>query len=341
VGREQSAEKRCRRKIVSKIFVGLGLSTLLFALCVSAEAQQPKKIPRIGILEPGPSTQSVCLDGFRQGLSDLGYLDRQNIQLEERYGEFEADRLRDGAAALVSISPDVIWTHSPIGVQTAKQATTKIPVVVGVATGLVELGVVVSLARPGGNITGMELADLEILGKRLELLKEAVPTASRFAVLVDSNHSPHDRVPRNIEAEARALRVELRRIEVRAPEAFKEAFSAMAQDRAHALLVPEGVMFARYRQRLFALAAGNRLPTAAGGTHFAEAGSLLSYGANPVDLCRRSSVFVDKILKGSRPADLPVERPTRFELVVNLKTAKAIGVKIPPNLLARADRVIK
>jgi putative tryptophan/tyrosine transport system substrate-binding protein len=317
------------------------LGVLLLTSTHPVEAQQPKKIPRIGILEPGPSTQSVCMDGFRQGLSDLGYAEKQNILLEQRYGEFKADRLRDAAAALVSISPDVIWTHSPIGVQTAKQATTKIPVVAGVATGLVELGVVASLARPGGNVTGMELADHEILGKRLELLKQAVPTATRLAVLVDPNHRPHDRVPRNIEAEARALRVELRRIEVRAPEAFEEAFSAITQGRADALLVPEGVMFARHRQRLFALAAGKRLPTAAGGPHFAEAGSLLSYGANPVDLCRRSSVFVDKVLKGSRPADLPVERPTRFELVINLKTAKQIGLTIPPTVLARADRVIK
>jgi putative tryptophan/tyrosine transport system substrate-binding protein len=339
--REAVSSKKTREK---RIFnkTATCLLPIVFLLTISlAEAQQAGKLPRVGILEPGHSTQSVCKDGFRQGLRDLGYMEGQNILLQERYGEFKPDRLRDVAAALVRISPDVIWTHSPIGVQTAKAATTKIPVVAGVATGLVELGVVTSLARPGSNVTGMELADLEILGKRLELLKQAVPTASRVAVLVDADHPPHNRIPGNIDAEARALRVELRRIEVRTHEAFEKAFSAMTQTRTEALLVPEGVMFSRHRQRLFSLAAKSRLPTAAGGAHFTEAGSLLSYGANPTDICRRSAVYVDKILKGSKPADLPIERPTKFELVINLKTAKQIGLIIPPNVLARADRVIR
>ncbi|MSP37798.1 MAG: ABC transporter substrate-binding protein [Deltaproteobacteria bacterium] len=316
------------------------LSIIILASVHLADAQQRGKIPRLGILEPG-STSSVCTAGFRQGLRELDYVDGRNILIESRYGEAKPERLREVAAQLVRSAPDVIWTHSPPAVLTAKQATATIPIVVGVSIDLVEQGIVFSLAHPGGNITGMELRDTEIIEKRLEILKEALPKASRVAVLVNSNDPGHAIIPKNIEPEARALKVRLQRVEASAPDAFAKAFVAMVQGRTDALLIPEGSMFSQNRQRLLELAISKRLPTAAGGSHFADAGSLLSYGANVGDLCRRSATVVDKILKGRKPTELPVERAQKFEFVVNLKTAKQIGVTVPPNVLVRADRVIR
>jgi putative ABC transport system substrate-binding protein len=326
--------------------VCLPLGAMLLALSIPAQAQQPGKLPEVGVLEPGaPPTRSpapsFCTDGFRQSLHELGYVERQNILFDNRYAEFKSDRLRDLAVDLARSRPTVIWTHSLPGAQAARQATNTIPIVVGVAGQLVDLGLVASLARPGGNITGLEHRDEEIMGKRLELLKETLPTVSRVAVLVDPTNPQHARVPGNIEAEARSLRVQFRRVAASAPEAFEKAFADMVQGGADAVMIPESAMFSRNRRRIFELATSRRLPTAAGGQQFAEDGSLLSYGANIRDTCRRSAVFVDKILKGSKPADLPVERPTKFELVFNLKTAKQIGVTIPPNVLARADKVIR
>jgi putative ABC transport system substrate-binding protein len=324
------------------VFISICVLLAVFLLSISlAEAQQTSKIPRIGILEPGHSTESICNDGFRQGLSDLGYVERQNILLEYRYAESKPDRLSDLAGELAQLKPDVIWTHSPPSVLAAKRATVTIPIVVGVARDLVEQGIVSSLARPGGNITGMELRDSEIIGKRLELLKQTLPKASRVAVLVNPKDPSHAHVPGNIEPEARILRVQLQRLEASGPQAFDKAFSAMVQGRADALLLPESAMLSENRRRIFELAMSKRLPTAAGGPHFAEAGSMLSYGANVRDICRRSAIFVDKILKGTKPADLPVERPAKFDLVVNLKTAKKIGLTIPQSVLYRADKVIK
>lgn len=306
-----------------------------------AEAQHLGKITRLGILEPGLSASNFCTDGFRQGLRELGYVDGQSLAIESRYGEAKPERLREAAAELVRSAPDVIWTHSIPTILALKQATTTIPIVAGVSRDTVELGIVASLARPGGNITGMELRDNEILGKRLEILKETVPRASRVAVIVNSNDTGHASIPKNIEPAARALKLRLQRVEVSGPEAFDKAFAAMLQGRADALLIPEGSMFSQNRQRIFELATSKRLPTAAGGSQFTDAGSLLSYGANIRDMCRRSATLVDKILKGRKPADLPVERADKFEFVVNLKTAKQIGMTIPPNVLARADRIIK
>jgi putative ABC transport system substrate-binding protein len=316
------------------------VAMMLLAVGVTAQAQQPRKIPRLAILEPG-SPSKTCTVAFRQGLRELGYVDGQHIVIESRDGEQKPERLREDAAALVRSAPDIIWTHSPPAVLAAKQATATIPVVVGVSRDLVEQGIVSSLARPGGNITGMELRDNEIIGKRLEILKETVPKASSVAVLVNSNDPSHAIVPKNIEPEARALNVRLQRVEASAPEAFDKAFAAMVQGRADALLIPESSMLSGNRQRIAELAISKRLPSAAGGSQFADAGSLLSYGANVRDLCRRSATVVDKILKGRKPADLPLERAEKFELVVNLKTAKQIGVTIPPTVLARADRVIR
>jgi putative tryptophan/tyrosine transport system substrate-binding protein len=312
---------------------------ILFAICSSVWAQQRAKIPLIGVLEP--TSEGTCNNGFRQGLRDLGYVERQNILLEERYAKSKPDRLHELAGELAQLKPDIIWTHSPPSVLAAKRATRTIPIVVGVARDLVELGIVSSFARPGGNVNGMELRDSEIIGKRLELLKQVLPKASRVAVLVNPNDPGHAVIPGNIEPEARALRVQLQRVEAIGSEAIDKAFAAMAQNRTDALLLPESAMLSANRHRIFELAISKRLPTAAGGPHFAEAGSLSSYGANVSDICRRSAFFIDKILKGRKPADLPVERPTKFELVINLKTAKQIGLIIPPHVLARADKVIR
>jgi putative ABC transport system substrate-binding protein len=316
------------------------LCAMLFALSYSASAQQPEKIPTIAVLHPD-SEREVCPEGFRQGMRELGYVDGQNIVINFHNAGSKPERFRKVAADVVRSSPDVIWTHGISTILAAKQATTTIPIVVGVSRNLLEQGVVSSLARPGGNITGMELRDLEIIGKRLEILKEAVPKAARVAVLVDTNDPSHANILENIEPEARALSVRLQRVEASAAEAFDKAFSAMMQARADALLILENAMFSANRQRIAERAISKRLPTAAGGAHFADAGSLLSYGANVGDLCRRSATVVDKILKGRKPADLPLERAEKFEFVVNLKTAKQIGLTIPPEVLARANRLIK
>jgi ABC-type uncharacterized transport system substrate-binding protein len=313
---------------------------VLLAVAVMVEAQQPTKIPRIGMFYPD-AKPGVCPNGFRQGMRELGYVDGHNIFIEFRSGESNPTRFREVAADLVRSAPDVIWTHGISTILAVKQATTTIPIVVGVSRNLVEQGIVSSLARPGGNITGMELRDLEIIGKRLEILKETVPKAARVAVLADTNDPSHAHILKNIEPEARALNVRLQRVEASARKAFDKAFSEMTQGRADALLIPENPMFSANLQLIMELAISKRLPAAAGGAHFADGGSLFSYGANVGDLCRRSASVVDKILKGRKPADLPLERAEKFELVVNLKTAKQIGVTIPPNVLAKADRVIR
>jgi putative ABC transport system substrate-binding protein len=245
------------------------------------------------------------------------------------------------ATELVRLTPDVLWTHSTPAALAAKQATSTIPIVLGVANDLVEQGLVASLERPGGNLTGVELRDIELLGKRLELFKEAVPTLSRVAVLVDPSERAHAHVPRNIGVEARALRVQLQRVEGGDPEAFEAAFAAMAQGGTDGLIIMDTAFFVKHRPRLLELAARYRLPTISGTRGFAEAGSLLAYGARVAELCQRSAVLMDKLLKGATPADLPVERADKFYLVVNLTTAEALGLTLSPTFLYRADEVIK
>jgi putative ABC transport system substrate-binding protein len=317
--------------------------TLSLLAAPAATAAQPRgKMPLIGVLELGsPQTPLGCLVAFRQGLRDLGYVEGHNITIAYRYAEGQRDRLSPLAAVLVRLTPDVLWTHSTPAALAAKQATSTIPIVLGVANDLVEQGLVESLERPGGNLTGLELRDVELMGKRLELFKEAVPTISRVAVLVDPSERAHAHVPSNIEAEAQALRVQLQRVEAGDPEAFEAAFAAMVHGGANALMIMDTAFFVKYRPRLLALAARYRLPTISGTRSFAAAGSLLAYGARVADLCKRSAVFTDKILQGATPADLPVERADKFSLVVNLKTAAALGLTIPPTFLYRADEVIK
>jgi putative ABC transport system substrate-binding protein len=315
--------------------------SLLVAPCAT-KAQPRGDIPLIGVLELGSQQAPLgCLGAFRQGLRDLGYVEGRNITIAYRYAEGHRDRLAALAAELVRLTPDVLWTHSTPAALAAKQTTSTIPIVLGVANDLVEQGLVESLERPGGNLTGLELRDVELLGKRLELFKEAVPTIARVAILVDPSERSHDHVPSNIEAEARGLSVQLQRVEAGDPEAFEAAFAAMVQGRANALIMMDTAFFVQHRPRLLALAARYRLPTISGTRGFAEAGSLLAYGARVGDLCQRSAVLTDKILKGATPADLPVERADAFYLVVNLQTAEALGLTLSPTFLYRADEVIK
>ena len=320
----------------------LTLALSIVVVPVVATAQRRGKIPQVGVLEPrSEQSPSGCLVAFWQGLRDLGYMEGQNLTVVYRYAEGQRDRLSPLAAEVVRLTPDVLWTHSTPAALAVKQATSTIPIVLGVAVDLVEQGLVESLERPGGNLTGVELRDVELLGKRLELFKEAVPTISRVAILVDPAARSHDPVPRNIEVEARALGVQLQRVEAGDPEAFETAFAAMVQGGTDALMIMDTIFFGKHRPRLLELAAKYRLPTMAGTRTFAEAGSLLAYGAFPSDLCQRSAVYVDKILKGAQPADLPVERADRFYLVVNLKTAQALGLTLSPTFLVQADKLIR
>jgi putative ABC transport system substrate-binding protein len=305
-----------------------------------SEAQRPKPVPRLGVLEPGP-TPGDCFEAFRHSLGELGYREGQHLHFDYRYAAWQTEQLPALAVELVRLTPDVLWTHSDPAARAAQQATTTIPIVVGVTEELVEQGLVASVARPGSNLTGLELRDIELTGRRLELLKEAVPTSARVAVLVDPALAPLTRVPGNIAREAQALGVQLQRVEAGAPEAFEGAFTAMVQGGADALMIMASPLFARHRQRLLELALRHRLPTMAGGRFFAEAGSLLAYGAVPRELCQRSAILVDKILKGAKPADLPVERADKFSLSINLKTAEALGLTLSPVFLAQADEVLR
>ena len=317
------------------------LTLSLLAVPLATTPQPLGKIPRVGVLEPTPQHRPApCIFAFQQGLRDLGYVEGQTILFDYRYGEGQNDRLPALARELIQHTPDVLWTHSNPGALAAKQATTTIPIVVGVAIDLIEKGLAESLPRPGGNLTGLELRPVELAGKRLQLFKETVPTITRVAVLVDPAWTAHTSIPNAIAREARALGVQLQRVEARTPAAFEAAFAAMARGRADALMIMESEVFAAHRQQLATLALRHRLPAMSYGPHHAEAGSLLAYGADPRELCQRSAVFVDKILKGAKPADLPIERAHKFPFVINLKTAKALGLTISPSLLARADHVI-
>ena len=304
-------------------------------------AQPQGKRPLVGVLEPESQQRSACIAAFQQGLRDLGYVEGQTIAFAYRAAEEHPDRLAALAAELVQLTPDVLWLHSTPAAWAAKRATTTIPIVVAVASELVEQGLVASLARPGGNLTGLDFRTAELLGKQLELFKEAVPTITRVAVLVDPARADLVGVPSTMAQEALALGVQLQRVEAGRPDTFEAAFAAMGQSGADALLIMEGATFARNRQRLLDLARLHRLPTTAGGRHFAEAGSLLAYGEDVREICQRSAGLVDKIVKGATPADLPVERADKFYLVVNLKTAQALGLTLSPTFLFQADEVIK
>jgi ABC-type uncharacterized transport system substrate-binding protein len=319
---------------------------LLLALAISlapiaATAQRPGHIPRLGVLDPSPQQRPApCLPAFQQGLHDLGYVEGQNVLVDYRYAEGNPDRLPALAAELVRRAPDVLWLHGNPAAWAATRATATIPIVTAVLNEPVEEGLVASLARPGSNLTGLELRSGEVVGKRLELLKAAVPTITRVAVLSESSEPAPAGAPGALAREARALGVALQRVETGDPAAFEAVFSALVDGGADALLIMESALFAAHRSPLLALALRHRLPTMAYGRHYAEAGSLLSYGADPRELCQRSAALVHKILHGAKPADLPIERAT-FQLVINLKTAQALGLTIPPFLLFQATEVLR
>jgi putative ABC transport system substrate-binding protein len=324
------------RKITVLIFCAM-----LFALCLPAEAQQAGKVPRIGYLGTGSlSSQSPRLKAFREALRDLGYVEGQNIAIEYRFAEGKSDRLPDLAAELVRVEVTMIVTGSTAAVLAAKQATSKIPIIVATSGDLVGTGLVTSLARPDGNITELTAISPDLSGKRLELLKEIVPKASRVAVLWHPSQWDEEEV-RQTEIAAQPLGVKIQSLQVRHASEFQTAYAAMAREGARAIIIIQGPFTSAYRKQILELAAKNRLATMCDDPIWADNGSLISYGPNRSDLYRRAAVYVDKILKGAKPADLPVEQPTKFEFVINLKTAKALNLTIAQSVLYRADKVIK
>jgi putative ABC transport system substrate-binding protein len=324
-----------------RLIVLLALS--IFVVPRTSDTQQMAQVPRIGVLSPGPPppVPDPNLDAFRQGLHDLGYVEGQTIRLEYRYADWQPERLPTLAAELVQRHPDVLFTFTTPGVLAAKQATATIPIVVGAAGDLVARGLVESLAHPGGNITGMTSFGPELEGKCLERLKEAAPQITRVAVLVNPANPAFARRPVDLAAEAQTLGVRLQRVEARDPSEFEGAFAAIAASRADALLVGNEAVFHAHRHRIVALATTHRLPAISGIPEFAEAGGLMQCGASPIEMVRHAATHVAKILKGAKPGELPVERPMKLELVINLKTAKELGLTIPPAVLFQAEEVIR
>jgi putative ABC transport system substrate-binding protein len=318
------------------------VAVVLLAVGLSVEAQQAKKVPRVGVLWLySPAIASPFAEAFRQGLRELGYVEGKNIVIEYRHAEGKYDRLPSLAAELVRLNVDIIVTASTQAAQAGQQATRSIPIVMTVVSDPVESGLVSSLARPGGNVTGLSLLHPELSGKRVELLKEVIPKLSRVAVLSNLSNPIIPPLLRETEAAARAVGVQLQVVEVRGPIELDSAFGAMTRDRAGALVVlPDGT-FQNERRRIAALAAKGRLPTMYAWREAVDDGGLMAYGASVPDILRRAATYVDKILKGTKPADLPVEQPLKFELVINLKTAKQIGLTVPQSVLYRADKVIR
>ena len=317
----------------------------LLATPLAADGQQAAKVARIGHLSPNLAAGPHLRDAFLQGLRDLGYVEGRNVVIEYRDAEGKLERLPALAAELVALKVDVILADGgTLGPRVAMQATTTIPIVFTSAADPVGSGLVTSLARPGGNVTGLSALGPELVGKRLELLKQAVPGIDRVAVLRGSS-TLGERVLKDMleaaDVAARALGVQPQFIEARGPDEFARAFSAMTSARAGALTVLPSNRFLREHRRLVDLAAKNRLPAVYTSREFVDAGGLMSYGAHQPDLFRRAATYVDKILKGAKPGDLPIEQPTKFELVINLKTAKDLGLTIPPSVLARADDLIQ
>jgi ABC-type uncharacterized transport system substrate-binding protein len=326
-----------QRSVVSKRVFSFALCVMLFALSAPAVAQQPKKMARIGYLFTG----LLAPKEFLQALHELGYVEGKNIAVEFRAAEGREDRLPALAAELVSLNVDVIVAPGTAAAQAARQATNTIPIVYTGGADPVAIGLAASLARPGGNVTGVTSLSRELTGKRLELLKETFPKVSVVAVLTRGVNPVTTELLKDMKAAANALRLRLQILEVRGPSDFDQAFSAITKERAGALIELPSPLFHSNRKRIVEFAAKSRLPSIFHSRDFVDAGGLMSYGEHNADLLRRVAYYVDRILKGAKPADLPVEQPTKFEMIINLKTAKQIGLTIPPNVLERADRVIK
>ena len=306
-----------------------------------AQAQQPKKVHNVGVILPGTqATYSVRAKAFRSGLRELGYVEGQNIALEWRFADGKSARLPDFAAELVRLKVDVIVTSTSPVTQAARQATQTIPIVMAASADPVGTGLVASLARPGGNITGLSMLGPDSDGRALEVLKETWPKVTRVAFVWDPLNVGMASRLKNLEAVGQAIRIEIQSLGVRSSEELETSLDSAVANRAGALFVPAGFASV-YRKRIVEFASQKRLPTMFNDSESVEAGGLMSYGVYLPALFHRAATFVDKILKGAKPADLPVEQPTKFELVINLKAAKQIGLTIPPNVLARADRVIR
>ena len=329
--------------IQNRKLAGIIALVVTFTMCgAAALAQQPKKVPRIGFLSPfSPSATAPWLQAFRQGLRDLGWIDGKNIGIEYRYAEGRNDRLPDLAADLVRLKVDIIVTAVTPDALAAKNATKTIPIVMAASGDPVASGLVHSLARPGGNITGLSQMNPDLAGKRLELLKEIVPKLSRVAVF----WNPQDQMStiswNELQLPAGSLGVQLHSMEIRNSSDFDKAFGDAIKARAGALAIMPAPVFVTNLNRIADIAVKSRLPSIFHVAEFVDSGGLVAYGTDRSELFKRAATYVDKILKGANPADLPVEQPKRFELVINLKTAKQIGLTIPPNVLARANRVIK
>ena len=327
---------------MKKTITVLTLCAMLFALRVSAEAQQPTKVARIGFLNAPPiASIPARIDAFRQGLRELGYVEGKNIVIEYRSAEGKAERVPDLAAELVRLKVDVIVSSGPTSTHQAKKATSTIPIVMAFDDDPVGSGLVASLARPGRNITGLSTLSPELSGKQLELLKEIIPTLSRVAVLGTSNRPGTAQGLRETKLAAGALGVQLQYLDVPSPKDIEVAFREARNARAEAVLVLGSPVLNSQRKQILDLAAKSRLPATYSRPEYVEDGGLITYGVSISDLFRRSATYVDKILKGRTPADLPVEQPIKFEFIINLKAAKDIGLTIPPNVLARAAKVIR
>ena len=326
-----------KRKII-----GLTFSALLFLLSFPADAQQPKKVQRIGLLSSGsPSSTKEGVEAFRQRLHELGYVEGQNIVIEYRYAEGVPDRFPNLAAELVKLKVDIIIVGGTPATQAAKNATKTIPIVMSSVADPVGTGLIASLAHPGGNVTGLSNLYEDLGGKQLELLKEAFPKISRMAVLWDPVNVGNVLMLKDLKVVAGTLRITLQPLEVHVPDDLESAFAAITREGASALSVLMNSVTGTYRSRIVDFAAKSRLPAIYGESRWVDAGGLMSYGPDYIDIWRRTATYVDKILKGAKPAELPVQQPTKFEFVINLKAAKQIGLTIPPDVLARADRVIR
>ena len=310
----------------------------------AAQSVEKERVPRVGYINPGSSSDPVRLrrlQAFRQGLRELGYVEGRNIALEPRWAEGKYDRYPALAADLVRLKVHIIVAVGGRATQVAQQATRTIPIVMSLVTDPVESGLVRSLARPGGNVTGTSIMAPDLVGKQFEVLKQAVPEVSRVALLWNPANPGSAPQLREAEAAARAVGVRLQALEARVPQEIDSAFAAMTKERAGALVVLADAILYNQRKQIAELAAKSRLPSVSVLREYAEAGGLIVYSADFLDLERRAAIFVDKILRGAKPADLPVEQPTKFDLIINLKTAKAIGRTIPPSLLLRADQIIE
>jgi len=325
-----------------KIFIWL-LTTVLLSSALPSEAQQAKKVRRIAVLSASyTSSSSSNVRAFRQALRELGYIEGKDIDIEHRNAEGKPERLSELAAELVRLKVDVIVTVDAQGTQVSGKATQTIPIVMTQIGDAVGAGIVASLARPGGNITGLTQMQPEISGKRLDLLKESFPKVSRVTVLHDPTSRSNLLGLKEIQTAAHSLGLIVQPREVRGPEDVDGAFSVMARDRGDALMtIRNPLVGGIHQKRIVELAAKRRVPAMYDGRDFVEVGGLMSYAANFAEMWRRAATYVDKLLKGAKPADLPVEQPTKFEFIINLKAAKQIGLTIPPNVLVRADKVIK